>query len=214
MLQKIQTPLGEMIAYANKITPTDVAYFLIEKFENFHAEVADLSLRLESAIQNRLQLQEDRLNDLWTDFNNRVILLVEQNKNQLQLYGERLQNQAKRFLYLQQNRINELKSGLGYKPEAFVLRENDKLNRLTGMLESVSKQHIKNSVLKLEHINTKLDLLKPENILKRGYSITLLNGKPLTSADKLKPGNRITTQLYRDTVESEVTSIKYHTLQL
>jgi len=198
----------EMIAYANKITPTDVAYFLIEKFENFHAEVADLSLRLESAIQNRLQLQEDRLNDLWTDFNNRVILLVEQNKNQLQLYGERLQNQAKRFLYLQQNRINELKSGLGYKPEAFVLLEKDKLNRLTGMLESVSKRHIKNSVLKLEHINTKLDLLKPENILKRGYSITLLNGKPLTSADKLKPGNRITTQLYRDTVESEVTSIK------
>jgi exodeoxyribonuclease VII large subunit len=197
-----------MTAFANKITPTDVAYFLIEKFENFHAVVVDLSLRLESAIQNRLQSQEDRLNNLWAGFNHRVMFLVEQNKSQLQLYGERLQNHAKRFLDLQQNRINELKSGLGYKPEAIVLRENDKLNRLTGMLESVSKQHIKNSVLKLEHVNAKLNLLKPENILKRGYSITLLNGKPLISADKLKPGNRITTQLYRGTVESEVTSKK------
>ena len=47
-------------------------------------------------------------------------------------------------------------------------------------------------------------LLNPENILKKGYSITYCNGKVLKDAKDLKSGDQISTKLDQGTVESVV----------
>ena len=46
--------------------------------------------------------------------------------------------------------------------------------------------------------------LSPENVLKRGYSITLLNGKAMKDAAETKPGDVIRTVLLHGAIESEV----------
>jgi len=44
----------------------------------------------------------------------------------------------------------------------------------------------------------------PQNILKLGYSITLLQGKPVKDAAEVKNGDTIDTILYRGRLRSEV----------
>ena len=65
---------------------------------------------------------------------------------------------------------------------------------------------------KLEGIEKNVRILDPINILKRGFSITLYNGKALKSYTEVKPADMITTVLADGKVESEVnTSVKSNT---
>lgn len=49
-------------------------------------------------------------------------------------------------------------------------------------------------------------LLSPENILQRGYSITLLNNKVIDIKTKIKKGDNMTTETAFNKIQSEVTS--------
>jgi len=46
--------------------------------------------------------------------------------------------------------------------------------------------------------------LKPENTLKRGYSITSVKGKIIRDIGSLKAGDMMTTEVYRGIIESKI----------
>ncbi|MCD4710368.1 MAG: exodeoxyribonuclease VII large subunit [Bacteroidales bacterium] len=48
------------------------------------------------------------------------------------------------------------------------------------------------------------ELVDPQNILKRGYSMTLLEGKPVLSIKNIKPGSRLETRLHQGRIISKV----------
>ena len=197
----------EMIAFANKITPTDVAYFLIEKFEHFHALVYNLEEKLEKGSARFLSKQTEVLNGFTGVFNRQVRFLVEQNKGKLQLYQSVIAGLAQRFLTAEKNNLAELITHLQYKPAAVVLHEKEKISRLNDRLLLLSKQNLKNQTMMLQHLESRLKLLKPENILKRGYSITRFNKKAIKYAGEVKPGDTIVTVLSGGKIESTITKI-------
>ncbi len=198
----------EMVAYANKITPTDVAYFLIEQFENFHTKVFELSQRLEQACENILHRQSVLLNDFSGGFKRQVKFLVEQNNNKLHLYGERLQNQTRHFLRNENSSFTELITHLQYRPARIVTQERERLSRQQEFLSILTKQSLKNINTTLQQFEKRLQLLKPENILKRGYSITYHNNKVLHSAEEVQPGDTIVTLLKKGKTESIIKNKK------
>ncbi|MCK4879188.1 MAG: exodeoxyribonuclease VII large subunit [Bacteroidales bacterium] len=53
-------------------------------------------------------------------------------------------------------------------------------------------------------IEKRRELVDPQNILKRGYSMTLLEGKPVLSIKNIKPGNRLETRLHQGSIFSKV----------
>jgi len=58
--------------------------------------------------------------------------------------------------------------------------------------------------MKIDRIREKLYLLSPENILKRGYSITYLNGKVLKSSEDVSVGYEVQIQLYKGKIAGKV----------
>ena len=50
--------------------------------------------------------------------------------------------------------------------------------------------------------------MHPANVLKRGYSITRLQGKAITSADQAHPADLMETILFNGSITSEIKSIK------
>jgi exodeoxyribonuclease VII large subunit len=46
--------------------------------------------------------------------------------------------------------------------------------------------------------------MSPENVLKRGYSITLLNGKSVKNAEAVKTGDILHTTLFQGNIKSVV----------
>ena len=57
---------------------------------------------------------------------------------------------------------------------------------------------------KLEMAATKIEALNPERLLKRGYSITLFNGKAIRDPKTLKTGDEILTKIEKGTIKSTV----------
>jgi exodeoxyribonuclease VII large subunit len=53
-------------------------------------------------------------------------------------------------------------------------------------------------------LESKLELLNPENILRRGYSITSVNGRIVNSSKQIKQYDIIDTQLFEGKLKSRV----------
>ena len=58
--------------------------------------------------------------------------------------------------------------------------------------------------MRLESLGDKLTLLSPRNILNRGYSLTMRNGRFVTDASELHPGDVITTHFRDGKVRSTI----------
>jgi exodeoxyribonuclease VII large subunit len=60
----------------------------------------------------------------------------------------------------------------------------------------------------MEGVEEKIRLLDPVNILKRGFSITFRNGKPIKSTADLLTGDKIETQYYQGKTTSIIQELE------
>lgn len=112
-------------------------------------------------------------------------------------------------------------------PRAAIERASSRLQRAVVAMEAVSARCISPRLSRLDGtaaalapavanqlarrgdrlaaMETLLDALSPAATLRRGYSITRVNGRALRSASQLSPGTVITTTLAEGTVKSTVT---------
>lgn len=149
-----------MVSYANKITPTEVAYFLIQQFHNFSIAVEEL----QSAITTyALEILKDE-NHYFT--------------------------QVKQLIKHTCDKYCTLKS-------QDIINEQFKLKNY--ITQNFNKAHFN-----LSEAETTIKLLHPENVLKRGYSITRQNGKAIRNADEINSQELIITQLYNGTLKSKI----------
>jgi exodeoxyribonuclease VII large subunit len=174
----------EMIAAYNKITPTDVAYFLIQQFHNFSARVNECYEKILSRTAEMLDKEKRR----WGEGSKKLVLqtdnLLKLEKNKLQLAGSRLH----------------------FKPGLLI---NEKLIGLKNTVNWFSmhvNRYLAQTHQSLAVLEGKLQLLDPQYILKRGYSITYFEGKPLTDISGIKSGDKIRTRLFKGIIISEIKS--------
>jgi exodeoxyribonuclease VII large subunit len=85
-----------------------------------------------------------------------------------------------------------------------IRQENNNLLQLKSQLIKSTTLNFQNETRKFEIFQQKLKLLHPQQTLKRGFSITSLNGKTIFDAKLLKKGDRLNTTFYKGTVESKV----------
>lgn len=124
------------------------------------------------------------------------------------------------------DRLEELSGELEYLVLSRLDREHRKLSDLRSRIPSgavrrlgdaryalltAEKDIVRSSELLLSRQKHRLELLQqrisdasPERLLSRGYSITLKDGKPVTNASQLHPGDELTTHLYKGQVTSIV----------
>lgn len=81
--------------------------------------------------------------------------------------------------------------------------EQAKLLRMTEAVRMLPIVRLTEQQGRVGVMEEKVRLLHPDNILKRGFSITRHNGKVITNATTLKSGDELQTQVY----EGEITSV-------
>lgn len=79
-----------------------------------------------------------------------------------------------------------------------------KLNVITQRLKSASEKIIQQEKYRLAEKEQFLKLISPQNILKKGYTLTLKDNKIVTSGEELKKGDSITTRFFDGSVTSEI----------
>ncbi len=108
---------------------------------------------------------------------------------------QRLKTIASRYLKQQEQRLNSLSARFFLGTRNFTVQGNSSLDMLSLRLSGASHALIARHLAVTEHLEQALRHLSPENVLKRGYSITTYKGKALKDIGDLKDGAEIVTQL-------------------
>jgi len=195
-----------LIAGYNKITPTDVAYFLIQQFHNFSARVEESSLKILNFSKEMIEEKKRG----WGEMSKRFILqtenLVRIEKSLLGQVSAQMITGSRIVLAEHKHKIALAGSRLRYKPGLLITEKRiDLKNRLEWFGMRV-QQLMTNQHVVVDKLDQQIHLLDPLNILKRGYSITYFQGKALTDPEKLNPGDMIETRLFKGNICSEIKS--------
>ena len=176
--------VSELVAFYNAITPTKMAEWLIQKFHNFSVPVNEA--REAMINKSRMIIQDEKI---------------------------KFQNQIRYFRSAAQHHL--------VNNNHLLRRQSSALIHQTGFLCSQSSGEVENIrvILKkdlflfhqykrslLDHTEKNIANMSPGKVLKRGYSITLMNGKAVKQSDEVKEGDIIKTLLSKGQILSEIQS--------
>jgi exodeoxyribonuclease VII large subunit len=194
----------ELIAFKNCITPTDLAYEIIEKFK-------DYDLRIETATQNLLQSSRkifvddaSYLKSLSKNIQKQVHNLVRfQNKN-LEDVSLKHTSASRRILQQKKNQLQQIKYRIRKQPLSSLQTENQNIAYQQRLLQIFSNRMLKTKQHKLESQEQRIKYLSPKHILQRVYSLILKEGKIVTNPNKLKKGDLIENLTAQGKITSKV----------
>lgn len=196
--------VAEMISYRNAITPTELGDFLIQAFHNFSVPVKNTIKRIKASslvITSEAQL---RLKSESKLFKNVVKQTVMQNKQIVNSSLKELASSVKFSVLHQQNSIRKNEQGVYRNARFLVSNQTSELGKLNVSLPVVVKAKFLSETNKVINIAQSIRLMDPINVLNRGFSITLLNGKTIGKNNKVKNGDLILTKTATFNVKSKV----------
>lgn len=196
--------VAEMIAYENAITPTKLAEFLIQKFHDFSVPVANAEVSIGERSRRLVR-------DAKTTFASEVKLLrsvtrniLDQNQGEITHYVQSLSRQSRFRLSNERNALTVAGAHVKKGTYQFCAAENQYISQFTVSLKKDTQLRLERTRLRLKNTEKNIYNLSPENVLKRGYSITQLNGKSVRSSAQVKVGDSLTTVLKEGSVSSTV----------
>ncbi len=198
----------EMVAHQNKITPTDLAYFLIGYFQNFSDRIITAQRIIIKSAEEKLRDEKSVLDQLSRQFKSASEKLIERNRYHLRLVSKDISAYSKSLVEKHKTFIQEITSGIKYLPVQRIQQEQKRLKETLHLFSLHASQGLKNENGRLNLLEIKVSLLEPRNVLKRGYSITYHEGKIVRNSERLKKGDTVVTQFYQGQIESNIENIQ------
>jgi len=220
----------DLVAHTRMKTPTAVAEFLIGGALRFSQELEELETNFIELITNQLEDHKARLNDAADQLNVLVGQMIVAQQNRLNIARIQVANRSEAFLKNQQSDLKRLvietrnlsskyvtlqnhllaQSGnrLNFIFRGQILKNKNLLNQFQHLIKIQATEQIRAEKKNLVSIQEKLRLVDPQNILKRGYSLTMQNGKIVKSVNQLVEGDLLETRLGDGTVESLIKEIR------
>ncbi len=172
----------DLVAHKNLKTPTAVAEYIISRTLELDMDLLALGDRIQKS----------------------AILRLEQEKNLLISLSASIPQYALRLLASSDSKLTSLQHRIELKTADFIAKNRLLLDRKSDQLSALVNQQLQQQQNNLKLIETKLQLLDPQQLLKKGYSFTTHNGKLVTSITQLTFGDTIITTLADGTIDSIV----------
>ena len=158
------------------------AAFLINHLADVYARVMDAQETIVQNVKHRLQVERMRLERLSSTIPVQFSLV----KTKQGAYLDRL--------------MSRLSSGIQQK----LSNAERKFEILSQNIQPILERKMLNENHRLQMLSQRIKAQDPDLLLKRGYSITLKDGKSVRSAAQLKAGDIIETRFAEGTAKSEV----------
>jgi exodeoxyribonuclease VII large subunit len=131
--------------------------------------------------------------------------------NNLRQVPERINNAQQRITLAihqrianQKSRLTNLQTLIPALVERKLSNAKHRVELLENRLPAATERIMTNQKHKLSQIELMLQSYDPQLLLKRGYSITLLNGRAVRDPKELKAGDKIETRVEKGTIQSVV----------
>ena len=171
----------DLISHTRVKTPTAAAEFLINHQRQTAEHLEDLAAFFTEAVPDRIRQEKERLERC-------VARIPSQVRMRLQRESFRQERFAKRLEMAWQTRL---------------VREQYRL-QVEQRLAVAAVRKLEQERHRLELLEQRVQAASPDVLLKRGYSLTLKDGKAVTDVAQLQAGDEVETRLARGTFRSKV----------
>lgn len=196
--------ISEMVAWANKITPTDVAYFVVDKFKSFGKRIEDASTIISSRAVSLMAFNKQTLDH----FTNRIVRqpthVLATQKGKLDALSNKVISIVRKVQQGQKDQLSEKAAKLSMHTPRMVIGQRCELENKRLRINSLVEKQFIQATNQLDQLEIKTHLLDPHQVLKRGYSITQYKQITLHSFAALKPGDILSTRFFDGEIQSKV----------
>lgn len=205
----------DMVAHTRLKTPTAVAEFFIDGVERFYARLLESEREIAALTRQIIRNGTQSLEKYAAFMNQTVKNFIQDRNSGLLKKGNQLHRSVSRYVYKRNSELAGIRhrsqtscsswkavtiAELNQKHQFLKDLGHEKLakekNHLRVLHESVSQMCIKRLTTEKDRLRINenmIRLLDPVNVLKRGYSITLSEGKVVKSIEQAELGGEIET---------------------
>lgn len=196
----------DMVAHTRLKTPTAVAAFILKSVDDFYGYLVQLQEQTMAGATSFIDGHKHHLDTMPHILKSTVDRVINRNSNYLAKALMRMQNGIVQMLSVRHQRVERLKERSRYLALSYLEDRKNNLNKLVIDVSSAQRQYFKTHKQKLDMLEKTSALLNPMQILKKGYTITSVNGAKVTSATQLSAGDVVTTHFADGNVKSRVIS--------
>jgi len=216
----------DLVAHTRLKTPTAVAEFLVNGMERYYEHLLELENGVVQLSRELIDYQNERLERFAENLEHSVSAFIREKENELTFAGNQLQRKFSNFSYQKRSELSRVKHRLQTGTSVWfvearneitrtqrilkrvvgenVLRTDARLTHFQDLLLSTSKKRLIKEADRLQMNNNSVRLLNPENVLKRGFTLTLKDGKIIKSVKQVKSGDELETRFADGNVKSKV----------
>lgn len=170
----------DMVSNTRVKTPTAAAAFLVDNLARVWTHVDNMQQRIVNYVRQRMDAEKSRLRSVSERIPILFSLVKERQYARLDRLSTRITSLMKDQLSEAMHHIAILSGNITPASERIMTKEKNRLSQLT----------------------LRINALDPKLLLKRGYSITLHNGKAVHDAASLKEGDIIETHVEKGIIKS------------
>jgi exodeoxyribonuclease VII large subunit len=197
-----------MVANRSLKTPTAVADFLIDSVNSAENHIIDISSEIISTSRIIFEKNKNRIEASAIKLFPLARIMMSHVKDKLSSEIIEVINIGKEFIIRaglipsnQKLRLASVAKSFSSGKEVTLRRNGQRL--ITGTVNCLNVYDVM-----LKNLVNTLQLLNPENVLQRGFSITSINGRIIKNSDQVGKDDQIDTQLFEGTLRSRVVEKK------
>lgn len=194
----------DLVANVRCKTPTAVADFLIERLSKELELLENCAATLKVCAQNKLNAQLQRMDSFVALIPLVFSRVIDKEKARYRILSERLPNAIQNVCRGERSRCERLVMRMEMNTKSMIANMQNRLLHVSERLQFVVPAVLSRQKQRLEGCERGIRLAQPERVLKLGFSLTLKDGKAVTDASQLSPGDRIVTRLSNGEVTSRV----------
>jgi len=216
----------DLVAHTRLKTPTAVAEFFIKGMERFYDRMLEMEKEIVQLTRESIDSHQEQLEKAASNLKYAVTAFINKSQTELNRKGNELQRNVKQFSYQKEHELNSLqhqvkstlllwysvsKTGLEQrrlKLKHVVIKsligQKAVLNHYKDLLAGRAEKMILREQERIHFHQNTARLINPENVLKRGYTITLREGRIVKSAKQIELNEEIETRFSDGTVKSKI----------
>ena len=181
---EIDFTIADFVADLRAPTPTGAAEMAVPQLSDVTKYLNQINIRLNNTISNKINQNKRKLNDLMTSNVFKNPMIIYQTKEMIfdNLF-ERLKHSTINLVNIKSKKLLEVKS-------SYILKSPYKL------LDNKANRYL--------NLVSKLETLSPLLTLQRGYTMTKVNGKVISSCKNIKKGDSVEVTFKDGKVDAEV----------
>lgn len=197
----------EMVASVNKITPTDVAHYILAGYSEADRQLSALFQSVKDYSYDLLSEENRKMVDFQAELAGVTESLIKENRAKVISIGAKLKPLIRQQVVNNGIALSQLMQAMTFNSFKSILTENNHLKNVTNHLINSLHQYLFLHKNKLNDYQQHIYFLDPVNILKRGYSILKVNGKLLNETNKAQQGDKLEVETYQYIIKGNITRI-------